>query len=178
MKEIAEPQKPNNVSSKKITKDGGTWKERKVNEFQFKTSIGNLVKIHFDRKDHDAYSVMFYVNDTQYDDASKTDGSVRDPEIIPGVIWTIKDKVKRLKAKEVEFEAQTGDGDIKNIRNLNIDEFRPAALTEIENLKRQFNAYQVTMIEPNVAIYKKLGRPVPLLVQILIKKSGFVPCQI
>jgi len=158
LNEVAEPRRPDSkVSRRNIVKSGGTWRERKVIEFQFQTQQGNRVKVHFDRKEPEEYDVMFYVNDTQFDDAS----GGRDPEILSGVLWTIRTKADSLKANVLTFEAQTGDGDRKVIRNLDFSGYKDQALRLLSKFKQDISSHVVSMIEPNAAIYLKLNRPVP-----------------
>lgn len=160
LNEIAEPAKPSNkVSRSTITKDGGTWKERPVTQFKFQTSTGNEVKIHFEKIEENSYDVMFYVNDTQYDNAGVN--AARDPEILANVLWVIRQKCDQLKVKKLSFTAQTGERDIKNIRNLDVSKYKLAFLQQLEKLKFDLGNYQPKLIEPNASLYAKLNRPVP-----------------
>jgi hypothetical protein len=160
--EIAEPMK---TSAKRriITKNSGTIRATKVIEYQFKTSLGNQVKIHFQKKEDDplTYDVSFYVNDTQYDDASKTNESERDPEVLRKVLYLVKQKADALKAQEIHFVAQKGEGDIKVIKNLNIENYKPNAFIQLNLFKKWLKEYKVKMIEPNRELYLKLNRPTP-----------------
>lgn len=159
LSEIVVPTRPlNNIDRRRITKSGGTWRQRKVLEFSFRTSVGNVVKVHFDEKEDKEYDIMFYVNETQYDKAA---GEDRDSEILNGVLWIIRNKSESLGAKSLTFEAQIGEGDVKTVRGLNIDRFKPIALSFLKRFRDQLSQHQVQMIEPNASLYIKLNRPVP-----------------
>jgi hypothetical protein len=160
--EIAEPIKTNAIR-RMVTKHGGTWREKKVVEYKFKTSLGNEVKIHFDKisENPKAYNVVFYVNDTQYDDASKTEGSVRDPEVLGKVVYLIRKKSDDLKAQEIQFVAQKGKGDIKVIRNIDVNKYKPNALFEINKFYNAIVNHQVNMIPAKRELFARLNIPVP-----------------
>jgi hypothetical protein len=160
--EIVEPIKTT-AKRRNIIKNAGTMRATPVIEYQFRTSLGNLVKLHFRLKDESplTYDVSFYVNDTQYDDASRTDGNNRDPEILGKVLYLIRSKADLLKAEEIHFLAQKGEGDVKVVRNLNIEEYKPNALQQLNLLKQWLQRYEVKMIEPNKEVYLKLRRPIP-----------------
>ena len=156
--EVAEPVRPSNkVSLRKITKDGGTWRERGVSEYRFKTTKGNEIKLHFEKlNDENGYDVMFYVNDTQYDNASGGDS-----EILGNVLWLMRKKADQLKANVLTFTAQKGDGDTKVIRNIDIGRFKPVALQELAKLRSMIMSHQIQMVKPNASVFTRLGRPVP-----------------
>jgi hypothetical protein len=160
--EIVEPMKTT-AKRRNIVKDAGTMRATPVIEYQFQTSLGNIVKLHFRKKDDNplTYDVSFYVNDTQYDDASRTDSSTRDPEILSKILYLVRKKADSLKAEEIHFLAQKGEGDVKVVRNLNIEEYKPNALQQLNLLKQWLQRYEVKMIEPNKEIYLKLKRPIP-----------------
>jgi hypothetical protein len=161
LNEVAEPAKPiNKIYRRSITKNGGTWKEKKVLEFKFKTNNENEVKVHFDKIEDGFYDVMFYVNDTQHDDASQND-DIRDSEILGNVLWIIKNKSDQLGINKLKFQAQKGEGDTKIIRNLDVSKYKNHALQLLNNLAARVNSYQVKMIKPNVDLWKKLNRPIP-----------------
>lgn len=159
--EIAEPSRPSgNVSRHKITKDRGTYKQRGVLEFRFKTTLDNDIKLHFEklRDEEDGYDIMFYVNDTQFDTAS---GSQRDSEILGNILWLIKKKADLLKANILTFTAQKGDGDTRIIRGLDINLYKPNALLELDKMRKMISNHQVQMLKKDAALYIKLNRPVP-----------------
>lgn len=156
--EIAEPVRPlGKVGLRNIIKNGGTWRSRKVREYRFKTTKGNEVKLHFDKlNDENGYDVMFYVNDTQYDNASGGDS-----EILGNVLWLMRKKADQLKAEVLTFTAQKGDGDTKIIRNMDVSRFKPVALQELGKLRGAIISYQIKMVQPKAEIFVRLGRPVP-----------------
>lgn len=159
--EIAEPSRPlGNVSRHKITKDRGTYKQRGVLEFRFKTTLGNDIKLHFEklRDEEDGYDIMFYVNDTQFDTAS---GSQRDNEILGNILWLIKKKADLLNANILTFTAQKGDGDTRIIRGLDINNYKPNALLELDKMRKMISNHQVQMLKKDAALYIKLNRPIP-----------------
>jgi hypothetical protein len=120
--EIAELRKPTTkVRKRNIIKDKGTNVAKSAILYQWKTKLGNVVKIHFIPKGEDIYEIVFYVNDTLDDQSHKTDESQRDAEIIPGVFYIIRDKAEKLNAKELTFVAHSSDGDEKTIRNIEIE---------------------------------------------------------
>lgn len=161
LNEVAEPVKPiNKIHRRNITKNGGTWQEKKVLEFKFRTNIGNEVKVHFDKIEDGFYDVMFYVNDTQHDDASQNNEN-RDAEILGNVLWIIKNKSDLLGIQKLKFQAQTGEGDTKIVKNLDVNKYKNYALQLLSNLASSINSYQVKMIQPNVDLWKKLNRPIP-----------------
>lgn len=163
LNEIAEPTKPiNKVSKTNIKKDAGTWRERPVLQYKFKTTNGNEVKVHFEKTEENTYDVMFYVNDTQYDNASSNEKDKRDVEILGNVLWIIKQKSEQLKIKKLTFTAQTGQNDIKTIRNLDINKYKKIFIGFLNELKLKLNNYKVKLIEPNKQLYLKLNRPIPL----------------
>jgi len=161
LNEISEPSRPlGNVTRHKITKDAGTYLQRGVLEFRFKTTKGNEIKLHFEKlKDEEnGYDIMFYVNDTQFDAAS---GSQRDSEILGNILWLIRKKANLLNAKILTFTAQKGDGDTKIIRGLDINLYKPNALLELDKMRKIISHHQVQMLKKDAALYIKLNRPVP-----------------
>ena len=158
IKEIAEPVRPSGkVSLRNIVKDGGTWRSRSVKEYKFQTTKGNEVKLHFDKlNDENGYDVMFYVNDTQYDDASGGDS-----EILGNVLWLMRKKADQLKADVLTFTAQNGAGDVRVIRNMDINRFKPVALQELAKMRNMIISHQVKMMKPNAELFARLGRAVP-----------------
>lgn len=160
--EIAEPTKPfNKIKKNYIKKDQSTWKERKVIQYKFITNNGNEVKIHFEKIKPNTYDVMFYVNDSQFDDASKSEENIRDKEILGNVLWIIKQKCNKLKINELTFTAQTGQKDIKNVKNLDVNKYKIPFLLLLNKIKSQINAHQPKIIEPNYTLYAKLNRQPP-----------------
>jgi len=160
LNEISEPFRPlGNVTRNKITKDAGTYKQRGVLEFRFKTTKGNEIKLHFEKlKDEEnGYDIMFYVNDTQFDAAS---GSQRNSEILGNILWLIRKKANLLNAKILTFTAQKGDGDTKIIRGLDINRYKPNALLELDKMREIISHHQVQMLKKDAALYIKLNRPV------------------
>lgn len=145
-----------------IVKDAGTVKSRQVKEYKWKTSLGNEVKLHYEPREEGVYNVMFYVNDTLYDDSSSKFGTNRDPEIFPSIFGMLnKNKVN---ARQLQFRAWDSEGDKKLIRNLPMEEKKKDVLSHLSLLLNHLNTYQVKMlpITPSkMLLYKRLGRPIP-----------------
>lgn len=161
--EVAELVKPiSKISKAIIIKNKGTWKERPVIQYKFTTSIGNVVKVHFEKFEDFSYDVMFYVNDNQYDNSSSTKDHFRDFEILGNVLWLIKQKLDKLKVKKFTFIAQTGERDTKIVRGLDINKYKQRFFFYLNQLKDSINSYNVKMIEPNYDLYKKFNKPIPL----------------
>lgn len=156
--EIVELKKPNNVRKNNIVKNKGTNTAYQVIQYQFKTKLGNIVKVHFQPKDDDEYVVSFYVNDTMDDNAS---GVERDPDILPTAFYTIKEKANKLNAKVIRFDAIESKNDTKTIKNLNTKEYQSKFIIDLNNFKQQINNYKPILIYPNQELYNKLKRPLP-----------------
>lgn len=112
LSEIVDPRPP----SGQVTLDDGLgWKH-----FQWTTALGNRVSLGFAYIDTDQkgthYKVQFSVNDSLKDNASKTDQSIRDPEILPSVLHVLVQKSNEMKIAKISFSAYKKQSDEINRR--------------------------------------------------------------
>lgn len=173
--EIAELAKPSSkVRRQTIIKDKGTNVARRVIQFQWTTKIGNVIKLMFEPKGDDTYSVMFYVNDVLYDFASQKGefndvdgkqiffGDMRDVEILGNVFYLMKLKANQLHAKQLTFRAHQGEKDERFVTGLDPEQYKKLIPSLIAQLKRYIN--EPEFIPPNntiIGLYKKLNKPIP-----------------
>lgn len=173
--EIAELAKPSSkVRRQTIIKDKGTNVAHRVIQFQWTTKIGNVIKLMFEPKGDDTYSVMFYVNDVLYDFASRKgefndvagkqtfSGDMRDIEILGNVFYLMKLKANQLHAKQLNFRAHQGEKDERVVTGLDPEQYKKLIPSLIAKLKRDIN--EPEFIPPNdtiIGLYKKLNKPVP-----------------
>ena len=69
--------------------------------------------------DEKLVSIVFYVNDTLYDKASTDNKNVaNDFDILSGVLYVIILYLQKSKINHAKFEAYSGEGDTKTVRNL------------------------------------------------------------
>lgn len=170
--EIVELRKPSGkVVKRSVIKDSGTNVVKKIIQYQYKTKLGNDVKLKFEPMGMEAYNVSFYVNDTLYDYAPRLDSqnnpekSGRDSEILPSVFFLIRDKADKLKAKYLGFSAHASEGDKKVIRNLDVEPYKQEVLKYLDDFVIWLEKYPVKMVEPSdvvMAVNKKLNRPAPM----------------
>ena len=154
--------KPRKTTKRSIIKNKGTNTAKEIIQYQFVTPIGNDVKVHFIPQDKDSYEIQFYVNDKMYDNASEKENAIRDPHVLSGVLYIMKNKAKQLKAQELSLTAQTGTGDYKTVRNIPIEPRIDKALTIINNFIQKLQSYPVQMIPPSeftIELAKKFKKP-------------------
>jgi len=154
--------KPKKTKKRSVIKNKGTNTAKEIIEYQFVTPIGNDVKVHFIPQDKDSYEIQFYVNDKMYDDASEKENSIRDPHVLSGVLYIMKNKAKQLKAQELSLTARTGAGDYKTVRNIPVEPRIAKALTIINDFILKLSSYPVQMIPPSestIEIAKKFKKP-------------------
>ena len=125
--------KPKKTTKRSVIKNKGTNTAKEIIEYQFTTPIGNDVKVHFIPQDKDSYEIQFYVNDKMYDNATEKENSIRDPHVLSGVLYIMKNKAKQLKAQELSLTARTGAGDYKTVRNIPTEPRIAKALTIIND---------------------------------------------
>ena len=160
LNEWIEPKKPNQVTKKKVTKNQGTMKEKKIDEYKFTTSKNNVVKVQFDIEDGKA-SIIFYVNDVLSDDSSKKSGSDYDTEILSGVLWVIKYAVEKLNLHTLEFSAWKSDNDFKLIKNVDMSIPTKNLLHSIDEKIREIQHTEPVLVPPSeirISLAKKLNR--------------------
>jgi len=146
-----------------IVKDAGTNVSRPAMQFKWTTKLGNEIKLHFDNQGNDAYTVIFYVNDTLFDDAAKSETG-RDPEILSGILYLLKDRSDRIGAKSLNFTGHKSDGDTKLVRGISPEEPKKEALFHLNQFDQAVNQHQVQMIPPSetkLKLWKRLSRDVP-----------------
>ena len=163
--EIVDPAKPlSRVNRHNIVKDKGTNVAKPAVQFSWRTKLGNMVKLHFTSEGENSYEVVFYVNDTLYDDASANTENTRDPEILSGIFYLLKEKADKLGANELSFRAYESKNDTKTIRGLDSNEPKSQAITELQRLGMAIQQYQPQLVQPNqnkLDLWKKIGRGVP-----------------
>lgn len=163
LREVAAPAKPSKITRRSIIKNAGTNAATPVTEFRFNTKLGNTVKVHFAHKQAAIYDVYFYVNDKMADDASQTENSNRDPEVLPGVLHVMKEKADVLKAQELTFEAINGSP--KVMKNMNSTPYAQKVLTLLQPLEHLLTTHPVKMIQPSenlMNLARKFGKPPPV----------------
>jgi hypothetical protein len=73
--EIVELKKPSSkVQKKNVIKNPGTNLAHPIIQYQWNTKLGNNIKLQLTPKEDNSYFVVFYVNDTLYDFASRKEG--------------------------------------------------------------------------------------------------------
>lgn len=164
LNEVAEPIKPSSrVVRSNIVKDAGTNVAKPSIQFRWKTKLGNVIKLQFDHNGPDSYNVMFYVNDTLYDDSPKVENG-RDPEILSNVFYLLKQKADAIGAKSLSFQAYSSGGDIKIIRGINPEPYKAKVLNLLDELEKKILSYVPKMIPPSqrkIDLWAKLGREMP-----------------
>ena len=154
--------KPKKTTKRSVIKNKGTNTAKEIIEYQFTTPIGNDVKVHFIPQDKDSYEIQFYVNDKMYDNATEKENSIRDPHVLSGVLYIMKNKAKQLKAQELSLTARTGAGDYKTVRNIPTEPRIAKALTIINDFILKLSSYPVQMIPPSestIELAKKFKKP-------------------
>lgn len=166
LNEIVTPQKPSSkIRKSTVIKNQGTNIAKPILQYGWKTSYGNSVKLQFDQKGPDSFDVVFYVNDTHYDDETASDGRIRDPEVLNSVLHVIKKKADDLGMKEITFKAQSSPKDTRTIFNLPLEPIKSEILKTLSDLfqfilKREPKLIQPTQAQLDLAI--KFKRPTPV----------------
>jgi len=163
--EFIDPVKPKGVRKSSIVLNPGTNTARPVTQFSWKTSLGNVVKLHFQHTGPDEYTVIFYVNNTLFDDAPKNTVDGRDSEILPTVIHLLKTKADAINAKKLDFRAYKSENDSKVVRNLDDKTIVSDTLMHLDQLKNIISSHQIKMIPPSqqrIDLFRKLNRPDPI----------------
>lgn len=121
LSEIVELKQPQNAKKSKHTFDSGTNTATSGYRFYFITSLGNKVDLLFKHIGNNDYQITFYVNGKLTDDVERNeDSSNRDPEILSGVFYLIKDRTKKMKINNIRFSAHKGKKDTKVVKNKNL----------------------------------------------------------
>jgi hypothetical protein len=163
--EIVEPVKPVGVRRTNIVKDKGTNVANAAIQFKWTTKLGNVVKLHFDHDGQEnAYRVVFYVNDTLYDDAAKNLQNGRDSEILSGIFYLLTSKADKIGAEQLSFRGQKSDGDTRTVRNVDPDKYKMKAMIELRKFAQEVQQHQVQMVPPSetkINLWQKLNRGDP-----------------
>lgn len=156
--EVIEPVKPTEVKRSNIVKNKGTMRQMPVIEYRWTTQKGNQVALHFERRNNDVkkeFNVVFYVNDTMKEE-------VIDNEILPNVVWILREKADALKAEALRIEAVTSEKDTVFVKNLNL---QPHKDNILQILRSKLNRIRSTEPETEdtpehiINLYKKINKP-------------------
>jgi len=163
LNETVEPIKPSNkVTQSRIIKNKGTIQQKELIQYKFTTKNNNEVKVQLSDQGDNTADVVFYVNDT-LDDGSSTS---RDPEILNGVLWIMKEIPKRYNFNTITFSAWSGKGDNKIIKNLPITEPKQQFLKAYDTFFKSITNFKPTEIPPSqtrIDLAKKFNKPlIPL----------------
>lgn len=165
LNEIVELQKPTSKTRKStVIKNKGTNLAKPILQYQWKTKLGNDVKLHFDKTDENAYDVVFYVNDTHYDDETADGNRIRDPEVLNSVLYTLKKKADELAMQKLTFHAQKSEKDYKFIYNLPIETQKNLVLGLLGDLLHFLQTRTPKQVPPRqsqIELAKKFNRPMP-----------------
>jgi hypothetical protein len=172
LEEYIEPSYPAKVKSSIKNKAGVQGSIIPLKQYQFTTSKGNDVKVHFKIEDYmdlvKTGNVVFYVNDTLDDSSSSQEGSVgTDPEILSGVLGIVKKIADKLKLDEITFEAWKGKGDEKVVKDLNYQEIKPKVEKEFNSFYNKIVSFEPELLpisDKQIELGNKLGRepkPIP-----------------
>jgi hypothetical protein len=174
IKELIEPKAPGNLKKSTITKAGTQGSPVKINQRQFTTSKGNVVKVHFKPFIEDnlkAVDVSFFVNDTMDDEAS----GQRDSEILPQVLHTVLAYAKTSKVQRITFSAVAGSGDTKTKFNIPLDRHVASLKSAIAVFYKKLIAIEITPemekdeLDRVNAIYAKIGKPLKTSATVMYK---------
>jgi len=161
--EVVELMKPKGARKSNIVRDAGTNTARGAIQYKWKTQLGSEVKLLFTPEGNDEYTVVFYVNNTLYDDAASNTENGRDPEILSGIFYLLKSKSEVIGAKTLSFRAHQSPGDTKIVRSLNIDLYKQQALTDIFNFSKESSTVVPNVVPPSersLSLMKKINRPI------------------
>lgn len=166
LNETVEPAKPSNkITQSRIIKNKGTIQQKELIQYKFITKNNNEVKVQLSEQDDNTADVVFYVNDT-LDDGSSTN---RDPEILNGVLWIMKEIPKRYNFNTITFSAWSGKGDNKIIKNLPINEPKQQFLKSFDTFFKAIKNFKPTEIPPSqtrIDLAKKFDKPLTPLYDI------------
>ena len=182
MMEFLEPKKPKTIKSSILKKSGVQGSIINYNVRQFNTSSGNNVKVRFQNKLTDtgekSTDIVFFVNDTTYDNASTNDKDIdNDFEILSGVMYIILKYLDNNKINHVSFEAASGSGDNKLKFNLPVNKTITNLLSAINNFESMLKRFIITpeMLKKERdrqhALYNKLNKPIPEKVVVIYKEE-------
>ena len=180
--EIVSPKKPDKVKRGIYKKPGVQGSVSNVRTREFTTSKGNHVRVLFDVQTEDKKDIVdinFYVNDTHYDDASTAGGKYKnDFEILSGVLYLARSFVDKGRYDRIKFTAQKGAGDIKTVKNLDLDKHKHEYAEDLKNLLQHIEQYEPSEKEIEMAkkrardMREKFGKEIPAEV---IYKDKIIP---
>ena len=127
LNEIIELRKPSSSIKKSFSNN--------IIELSFVTSLQNKVKIVFIKKQDQIYEISFYVNES-YENIERNEILGRDPEILPGVLYLIKEKADEINIKKIYFQSYEDKNDSKIVSNINLNPIKNkvfSSLSEIIN---------------------------------------------
>lgn len=162
--EFLEPTFPKNVKKGVTNKAGVQGSVIKYDRYEFTTSLGNNVKVLFDRSKPNEADIIFYVNDKLDDKASSEQGTDRDKEILPNVLGVVKKVADSLKLKTITFSAYSGKGDSKTVKDLDSESLKPELLKALENFKKEIENYEIKyfpVTDRQIELAKKLKKEDP-----------------
>lgn len=155
--EIVELKKPNKPRKSTVIVNPGTNTARSVLQFSWKTSFGNVVKLRLDKNDEDNYDVLFYVND-KLDEEERT---ARDPEILSGVFYMLRNKADSMKLNVLDMKSHKNSKDYKTVFNMTGKEIYKEKLIEpLRSLYQNLKNNQPKILIPTAStinLHKKLG---------------------
>lgn len=163
--EIVELKNPKGVRKSTIIKDKGTNLAKPSIQFRWKTKLGNDIRLQFDIDGINEYKVVFYVNNTLYDDAASNTNNGRDPEILSGIFYLLMSKADKLGAQKINFRGHQSENDTKIVRGLNFEQYKPKLLELLNQFESVVQNHQVQMVPPSqyrIDLFKKLNRGVPV----------------
>jgi hypothetical protein len=179
--EFLNPKKPESIKSSTVSKAGTQGSVIKLAQRRFMTAKNNDVKVQFQGKLADngekSVDVVFYVNDTLYDNSSTVDKNIKnDYEILSGVVYVILQYLDKSKINHFTFQAYRGEGDNKRLYNLPIKNLTAVndAIGILYNKIRSFNITD-DMIAAELTrrneLLKKINKPPVNQVVIIYKKE-------
>lgn len=164
LSEIVELKRPTNkVVKKNIVRDKGTNVARPMIQYQWRTALGNDVKLQL-TKEWDSYAVVFYVNDVLDDYGSHTGDWTRDPEVLSSVFYVLKQKAKKLNIQKMYFNAWKSPNDTKIVRNIPLEPLKQRLMADLKAFAHAIKDYEVKFKQPSEnlnKIYKDMGFEIP-----------------
>lgn len=164
LQEYINPTKPANVKKSEIRKAGVQGSIRKVKLYQFITSKNNNVKVFFeptlDAYDNKIIDVSFMVNDATFQLTHE-----KDSEILPQVVYIIKNYLKKSKTNIFKFTAFSDNRDTKLKHNVPVENTIKKLLPIIENVLTLLYDVNITpeqqekYLKQHNDLLKKLNKP-------------------
>jgi hypothetical protein len=137
LNEIVELRKPNGSIKKSFRNN--------IIELSFVTSLKNEVKVTFFKKQDQVYEVSFYVNES-YEKTERNEILGRDPEILPGVLYLIKEKADEINIKKIYFQSYEDKNDSKIISNINLNPIKNKVFSSLEEITNETDNQDLIII--------------------------------